>query len=112
MRVNYIYGDYVENGPAPQRGGNGGNFELDTFRINASLDYRQWIGQLEYRWYNGYNFLHTGWLGYEFSDVSQVQVGVTRCPSAPDLATCPRAGSSTSTITSDWPMTWILASST
>ncbi|MCP5165736.1 MAG: hypothetical protein H6989_00005, partial [Pseudomonadales bacterium] len=38
MRVNYIYGDYVENGPAPQRGGNGGNFELDTFRINASLD--------------------------------------------------------------------------
>ena len=83
MRVNYIYGDYVESGPAPQRGGNGGNFELDTFRINASLDYRQWIGQLEYRWYDGYNFLHTGWLGYEFSDASQVQVGVTRVPFGP-----------------------------
>lgn len=30
-------------------GGNGGNVELDTFRINASLDYHQWIGQLEWR---------------------------------------------------------------
>lgn len=83
MRVNYIYGDYVENGAAPQRGGNGGNFELDTFRINASLDYEQFIGQLEYRWYDGYNFLHTGWLGYAFSDDSQVQVGVTRVPFGP-----------------------------
>ena len=83
MRVNYIYGDYVEKGPEPQRGGNGGNVELDMVRINASLDYRQWIGQLEYRWYDGYNFLHTGWLGYAFSDDSQVQVGVTRVPFGP-----------------------------
>jgi hypothetical protein len=83
MRVNYVYGDYVEIGDAPQRGGNGGNVELDTFRINASLDYNNLIGELEYRWYDGYNFLHTGWLGYEFTDVSQVQVGVTRVPFGP-----------------------------
>jgi hypothetical protein len=83
MRVNYVYGDYVETGSAPQRGGNGGNFELDTFRINASLDYQQWIGQLEYRWYDGYNFLHTGWLGYAFSDDDQLQFGITRVPFGP-----------------------------
>lgn len=83
MRVNYIYGDYGKVGSAPQRGGNGGNVELDTFRINASLSYKQWIGQLEYRWYDGYNFLHTGWLGYAFDESSQIEVGVTRVPFGP-----------------------------
>lgn len=83
MRVNYVNGDYVVNGDAPQRGGNGGNFELDTFRINVSVDHDQLIGKFEYRWYDGYNFLHTGWLGYEMSDTNQVQVGVTRVPFGP-----------------------------
>lgn len=83
IRANYIYGDYDKVGSAPQRGGNGGNVELDTFRINASLRYEQWIGQLEYRWYDGYNFMHTGWLGYEFDETSQIEVGVTRVPFGP-----------------------------
>ncbi|MCB1706734.1 MAG: hypothetical protein KDI17_17855 [Halioglobus sp.] len=83
IRANYIYGDYEEVGKAPQRGGNGGNIELDTVRINVTLDYKQWIGQLEYRWYDGYNFLHTGWLGYAFDDSTEIQVGVTRVPFGP-----------------------------
>lgn len=83
VRANYIYGDYVAAGEAPQRGDNGGNVELDTFRVNVALDYRQWIGKLEYRWYDGYNFLHTGWLGYAFDDSSELQAGVTRVPFGP-----------------------------
>ncbi|RLQ22469.1 hypothetical protein DWB85_07565 [Seongchinamella sediminis] len=83
VRVNYVHGDYTLNGDAPQRGGNGGNMELDTFRINMGLRHEQVIGKLEYRWYNGYNFLHTGWLGYEFDDGSQVQAGLTRVPFGP-----------------------------
>lgn len=83
IRANYVYGDYETVGDAPQRGGDGGNVELDTFRINASLEYEQWIGKLEYRWYDGYNFIHTGWLGYAFDESSQVQVGVTRVPFGP-----------------------------
>ena len=83
MRVNYVLGSNPGGGSGPSRGGNGGNFELDTFRINLSLDYQQFIGKLEYRWYNGYNFLHTGWLGYEFDDAGQLQVGVTRVPFGP-----------------------------
>lgn len=81
IRANYVYGDYEDDGSnAPQRGANGGNFELDTFRIN--LDYRQdaFLGKAEYRWYDGYNFLHTGWLGYDFEDGGQVQVGLNRVP--------------------------------
>ncbi len=83
MRVNYILGSYPGGGSGPSRGGNGGNFELDTFRINLALDYDQLIGKAEYRWYNGYNFIHTGWLGYRFEDGSEVQVGVNRVPFGP-----------------------------
>ncbi|TGD73177.1 hypothetical protein E4634_12170 [Mangrovimicrobium sediminis] len=83
MRVNYVNGDYSGSGDGPRRGGNGGNVELDTFRINASLDYGKLNGKLEYRWYNGYNFLHTLWLGYGFDSGDQLQAGVTRVPFGP-----------------------------
>lgn len=80
MRINYVRGDYEKNGEAPQRGGNGGNMELDTFRINVDLQHEQLIGQLQYRWYDGYNFLHTGWIGYDFEDHGKIQAGLTRVP--------------------------------
>ncbi len=83
MRVNYVIGDYSDAGDSPSRGGNGGNFELDTFRLDLSLDYQQWIGTFQYRWYDGYNFLHTGWLGYDFEDAGQVQAGINRVPFGP-----------------------------
>ena len=40
MRVNYIYGDYVESGPAPQRGGNGGNQLLGSGDVGQRDDDR------------------------------------------------------------------------
>ncbi len=83
IRANYILGSYPDGGSGPSRGGNGGNFELDTFRINMALDYGQVVGELEYRWYNGYNFIHTGWLGYKLDDASQIQAGVLRVPFGP-----------------------------
>jgi hypothetical protein len=83
MRVNYVLGDYSGGGDGPSRGGDGGNFELDTFRINMSLEHEQLIGDLEYRWYDGYNFLHTGWLGYRLDNQSEVVAGVTRVPFGP-----------------------------
>ena len=83
IRANYILGDYPGRGSGPSRGGNGGNFELDTFRINMDLKYQQLVGKLEYRWYDGYNFIHTGWLGWDFDDGGQVQVGVNRVPFGP-----------------------------
>jgi hypothetical protein len=88
MRVNYVLGSYKDLDNGPNRGGNGGNVELDTFRINLALDYENIIGRLEYRWYPGgtgknYNFLHTGWLGYRFADDSEIQIGVNRVPFGP-----------------------------
>ncbi len=87
MRVNYVLGSYPNGGDGPNRGGNSGNVELDTFRINVDLAYEQILGKLEYRWYpqggNSYNFIHTGWLGYQLNETSQIQVGVTRVPFGP-----------------------------
>lgn len=81
LRANYVQGDYVKDDTgAPQRGGNGGNFELDTFRINLDFAQEGWLGKAEYRWYDGYNFLHTGWVGYESDDLGRLELGLTRTP--------------------------------
>ena len=83
IRSNYVLGDYTEDGGSgPQRGGNGGNMELDTFRIN--LDYNPdgtgLIGKGEYRFYHGYHFAHTGWMGWREEDGSEWQLGLNRVP--------------------------------
>lgn len=85
IRANYTVGDY----PASSGGGasraweEDGNFNLDTFRVNLDYSKGPYSAKLEYRWYNGYNFLHTGWVGYTFEDDSQLQVGVNRVPFGP-----------------------------
>lgn len=81
IRANYVNGDYVKDGTdAAQRGDNGGDFDLDTFRINLDLEYETIIGKAEYRWYSGYNFLHTGWLGLKLDENSQIIAGLNRVP--------------------------------
>jgi len=80
IRANYTIGDYDTGVDGPSRGGHGGNFELDVFRVN--LDYSQgaWVAKGEYRWYDGYNFAHTLWGGYNLSNGGQIQVGLNRAP--------------------------------
>lgn len=85
IRANYAIGDYPEsdNGAASRAVEDGGDFALDTFRVNLDYKKDQWLGKVEYRWYPGYNFLHTGWVGYQFDDNRQLQVGVNRVPFGP-----------------------------
>jgi hypothetical protein len=94
MRANYTIGDYApETDPShPSRAeDDGGTFALDTFRINLDYEQGAWIGKAEYRFYpgygtnnhDGYHFLHTGWVGYNFDESSQLQVGVNRVPFGP-----------------------------
>jgi hypothetical protein len=84
MRVNYAFGDYGPATGGPSRAeGDGGNFALDTFRINLDYSNGPLLGKAEYRFYDGYHFLHTGWLGYDFADGSQIQAGVNRVPFGP-----------------------------
>ncbi len=94
IRANYYLGDYTEpEGPdRPSRAEeDGGTFALDTFRINLDFLQGPYVAKVEYRFYpgydvnnsDGYHFLHTGWVGYNFEDNSQVQVGVNRVPFGP-----------------------------
>lgn len=83
MRANYAIGDYPDGDGASRAFEDGGNFALDTFRINLDYADGPYLGKLEYRWYNGYHFLHTGWLGYQFDEKRQIQVGVNRVPFGP-----------------------------
>lgn len=80
VRVNYVLGDYPGGGDSPSRGGHGGVFELDIFRLNVDYKNGPWLAKGEYRFFNGYNFLHTGWVGYQLDDSSHVEVGMTRAP--------------------------------
>ena len=62
--------------------GNGG-FTFDTFRIGANGTYGDFKFDFEYAFYPssfGGNYLHHGWVGYEFSDARQIQVGVSQVP--------------------------------
>jgi len=85
IRANYTIGDYAETDPSqPSRAEeDGGNFLLDTFRINLDYEKDDIIGKMEYRFYNDYHFLHTGWVGYNIDETSQIQFGVNRVPFGP-----------------------------
>ncbi|WP_372806154.1 hypothetical protein [Pontiella sp.] len=80
IRANYVYGSDYGDSAGPSRGDNGGNMELDVFRINVDWQKDDWVAKSEYRWYNGYSFFHTAWLGYNFDAESQLQAGINRVP--------------------------------
>ncbi len=97
IRANYYVGDYNGqdfNGNDLADDANrseDGTISLDTFRINMDYERGPWIGKFEYRFYPGYSssnsdsyhFLHTGWVGYNFDNAGQLQVGVNRVPFGP-----------------------------
>ena len=78
--VNYAYGSYDD----PDRRGEGiGDVDLELFRLNADLDYQNFIGRIEYRWYDPYSMFHTAWLGYDWGDSSTLKAGIVRVPFGP-----------------------------
>lgn len=61
----------------------GGDFGFDVFRINVESEYKGIKLNAEYRHYSegfGGGFLKQGWFQYDFSDISQIQVGLNQVP--------------------------------
>lgn len=93
VRVNYTAGTYAKDtggGESSRSFSDGGNVGLDTARINLDYTNGNILGKFEYRFYDGYggfgtgyHMLHTAWLGYNYDNGSQVQVGVNRVPFGP-----------------------------
>ncbi len=80
MRVNWTLGDYSGGGDGPLRGGHGGDFSLDTFRLNLDYARGDLFGKAEYRWYTGTNFVHTLEFGYRRDVRLTLRGGLTRVP--------------------------------
>lgn len=57
-------------------------FTWDTWRLNVRGKTNGLILDFEYRFYPtfGTHFIHHGWIGYNFSDATQLQLGVTQVP--------------------------------
>lgn len=57
-----------------------GDLDFDTWRISTKGSHNGVIFSTQYRFYPGYSFLHHGWVGYKFSDHSQIELGITKVP--------------------------------
>ncbi len=57
-----------------------GDIAFDTFRLDLDGQLARVLLSAQYRIYAGYSMLHHGWLGYRFSDATQLQAGVTQVP--------------------------------
>ena len=57
-----------------------GDVAFDVFRVNADGRLSNLLLSAEYRFYAGYSMLHHGYIGYAFSEHTQLQFGVHRAP--------------------------------
>jgi hypothetical protein len=91
IRANYYVGDYTSGGAQDLNRGDDGAVSLDILRLNADYTRGDWKAKFEYRFYPGYSnnnsdsysMIHTAWLGYDFDNDDQVQVGINRVPFGP-----------------------------
>lgn len=75
VRFQYVLEDYNDSSKE-----NNGIFEMDTVRLNFDGTVGDVILSAEWRWYQYMNVIHHAWVGYDFSDALQGQVGVNQVP--------------------------------
>lgn len=77
LRVQYAYQDWSETNKDK-----GGDFGFDTFRFNLDGEVGEMLLSAEYRWYPEYDWdaVHHGWIGYNFNENWQGQIGVHQVP--------------------------------
>lgn len=80
IRANWTLGDYRTGSRGPSRGGHGGDFSLDTFRLNVGYQREPFFVAAEYRWYPGVNFFHTLEAGWRWGEQCELKAGLTRVP--------------------------------
>ena len=75
LRFNYRNASF--NDTQKSKGGDG---LFDIFRLDVNGEYNDLLISAQYRWYSYMNVIHHGWVGYNFSEASQGQLGVTQVP--------------------------------
>lgn len=74
-RFNYSIADYNDKGKS-----RGGDLSWDIFRLNVDGSINNILISAEYRWYSYMDVLHHAWMGYNFTENWQGQLGVTQVP--------------------------------
>lgn len=75
LRVQYVYRDWNQSSR-----NQGGTLDFDMFCLNINGKYKGVILAAEYRFYQGWNSLKSGWMGYDFAPHWQGRFGLTRIP--------------------------------
>jgi len=75
LRINYANSDYNEAGKS-----RGGDLGFDIFRIDVNGAINDILISAQYRWYSYMDVIHHGWMGYNFSENWQGQLGITQVP--------------------------------
>lgn len=81
MRFSLIYTHY-EGETFPLGTSYRNDWNWDTWRLNVNGRNNSVIFSFEYRFYPSFNshFIHHGWIGYDFSEFTQLQLGVSQVP--------------------------------
>lgn len=75
VRLNWWWRDYDD-----QIKDRFGDFELELFRVNFSGSVGDVLLDAEWRRYNDFHAIHHAWVGYDFSEDLQMQLGITQVP--------------------------------
>src|SRR6056297_570685 len=78
LRFNYNHSSWKDG-----HGDRGGDFGYDVFRVNSTVSYKDVKLNAEYRHYStgfGGGMLKQGWVGYDFNDANNLQLGLTQVP--------------------------------
>jgi len=75
VRLNYAWRDYDD-----QNKDRVGDFELELFRIGVAGSVGDVLLDAQWRRYNDFQAIHHAWVGYDFSDELQMQLGITQVP--------------------------------
>ncbi len=77
VRYNILVHDYES-----KQNANDAQFTWDTWRLNVTAKQSGILLDFEYRFYPTFDthFIHHGWIGYDFTNNLQMQLGVTQVP--------------------------------
>ena len=75
VRFQYSYEDYNEANKD-----RGGDFDFDTFRLDVNGSIGDVTLSAQYRWYQYMDVIHHAYVGYQFNENWQGQVGITQVP--------------------------------
>ncbi len=78
LQLNATYDDWNKNNQAGKD--TAGDMKFGKFVLALNGEHGNFLYGFDYRFYDGYQFLKSGWMGYQASDNDTVKVGLVQTP--------------------------------